>query len=597
LTESRKDSSYNLSRRYRHLFRLPSSIRGVLFASIPTILLALLVQSTFHVALAKLVVFALATELTLLATIEIDQQLLKRRSGVATYRRLAAIAIISNTLWLVPGLLGLLDLFLTHIEGRFLALIILGMFFAISFRAFVFGSVFYRNTIHGLPLAFLQPALLAIAMTFPWAKIFTAGFQLIAAGLAGLVLVIAIEVYLRSINSAPLGDLKPLQLLQAFLSAWTLEERATIEDILEKVSRSTQVKTSMMKIDGKSSEENALLVVPGIHPGPFYPIGSSNLPDDIYSKLRTAETIPLTVHSISDHELNLPSKLEVENYVTSLKHAERIDQGRSMTLPCVKKQGKATVTGITFGSTCVIALTQAPYGMEDFPTEVRKEIEERAVRLGFKLTLVIDTHNSEGAKPNDAECQDAIGAASAVIEELSRSKQQSFRIGFAHTSEIKTSAHEDIGPAGMGLLYFDLGADSSFCLVIVDANNCKLGFREKVFQEFERTTGNRILELCTSDTHVTAAKTPTAKGYLALGDLISTNDFVAILNVLLEKARNRVAEGSFSASSVLSHVRTIGSEILEEFSGLTDSTLSTAKRGAKLLTVLVMALVIIVAIA
>ena len=59
---------------------------------------------------------------------------------------------------------------------------------------------------------------------------------------------------------------------------------------------------------------------------------------------------------------------------------------------------------------------------------------------------------------------------------------------------------------------------TKFCFVIVDANNSKLGFREEVFKDFEKIAGVRILELCTSDTHVTAAKTSGAKGYVALGD-------------------------------------------------------------------------------
>ena len=89
------------------------------------------------------------------------------------------------------------------------------------------------------------------------------------------------------------------------------------------------------------------------------------------------------------------------------------------------------------------------------------------------------------------------------------------------------------------MLYFDLGDASRFCFVITDANNSKLGFREEVFREFEKNTGARILELCTSDTHVTAAKTSSAKGYFALGDLISVEEFGSILKSLHDLAKGR----------------------------------------------------------
>lgn len=555
-----------------------------------------MIQSTFHATVSRFIAVAIVAEITLLLTIEIDRQLLKRKSGVATYRRLSAIAIISNSIWAALGLLGLLASSVTHDEGRFIVLIILGLFFALSLRAFVFGSVFYGNIISALPLSFVQPVLLAVAITFPWSPLPSRELQLTAGCLAGLVYVIAIEAYLHSINnSSPDGDIKPFQLLQAFLSAWTLEDPTRIEEILERESKATKVETSLLKIKGNSNEPSALIVVPGIHPGPFYPVGSSNLPGDIYSRLRSSESIPLTVHSISDHELNLPSRAEVEGYAKSLEQTKLTDEGRSMTLPVVKRQGKATVTGFAFGSICVIALTQAPYGMEDFPIGVREEIDQFAAGNGFKQVLVIDTHNSEGTKPNESECIDAVGAAKAVIEELAKSKQKEFKVGFVHSSEIKTLISADIGPAGVGLLYFDLG-ETTFCFVIVDANNSKIGFREEVLQKFERSTGKKILEMCTSDTHVTAAKTTTAKGYLALGDVIPTDDFAAMLVSLFGAAKSRLALGSFSASSVASDVKTIGSEMLEDFSGLTDSTLSAAKRGAKLLAVLGVALIIIVAI-
>ncbi|MGA2874760.1 MAG: DUF2070 family protein [Nitrososphaerales archaeon] len=598
MTAPEKDSSNNLSRRYRHLFRLPSTSESILFASIPAILLEVIVQSVLKVTLTRVLAFAILTELILLLTIEIDRQLLKRRSGVGTYRRIAAIAIISNMLWLLIGLVALLVFLLSRNDGRFIALVIVGLFFAVCFRAFIFGSIFYGNTIQGLPLSFVQPVLLGIGIVYVWNTSKINEFEIITAVLAGMVYLIAIEAYLRSVNnSAPIGGMKPLQLLQAFLSAWTLEDAAKIEDVLGKVSKTTDVGTSMIRIEGSSNGENALIIVPGIHPGPFYPIGSSNLPGDIYSKLRTAQTVPLTVHSISDHELNLPSKSEVESYVVSLENPKQIDEGKAMTLPVVKKQGKATATGIAFGSTCLVALTQAPYGMEDFPIRVKNEIDRISNEKGFKLALVIDTHNSEGAKPNEKECGDAINAAREAIDELTKSKQQNFKLGFAHSSELNVSIPKDVGPAGMGLLYFEVGESCKYCFVIVDANNSKLGFREEVFKDFEKIAGVGILELCTSDTHVTAAKTSGAKGYLALGDLVSVDAFVAVLNSLHDIAKSRVGAGSFDASSVTTHVKTIGSEILQDFSGLIDNTSSAAKRGAEILGILGAAIVVLIAIA
>ncbi|MHB2035966.1 MAG: DUF2070 family protein [Nitrososphaerales archaeon] len=596
MTDQEKDSSDNLARRYRRLFRLPSMRKSIVFASIPTLLVELIARSVLGGELAGLLVYAILAELTLLLTVGFDRQLLKRQSSVGTYRRLVAISIMSNSLWLAVAVVSLLSFLVTHSETRFAALMIVGMFFAVSFRALIFGSVFYGNTVRGLPLSLVQPFLLAIPIMYSPTLLSENPLPIISAVLIGLVYVSAAELYLRSINNtAPIGGQKPLQLFQSFLNAWILEDATKMENVLDKVSKPIGVSTGMIKIGENSDGKSVLLVVPGIHPGPFYPVGSSNLPADIYSKLRSPEVIPLTVHSISDHELNLPSKSEVENYVGSLREAKQIDHGVSMSTPVVRKQGKATVTGIVFGLTCLIAITQAPYGMEDFPVKVRMEIESRANAAGFKLALVIDTHNSEGQKPNEAECEDAIVAATATIEELAKSKRNDIKVGFAHSSELDTSVPKDIGPAGLGLLVFEV-ENNKFCFVIVDANNSKIGFREDVFREFEKETGTKILELCTSDTHVTAAKTSGAKGYLALGDMVSVDAFTKILSSLYEKANSRIGPGSYSSMSVTSQVKTIGSEILREFSGIMDQTSATAKRGAEILSVLGILVIIIAAI-
>ncbi|MDA4130986.1 MAG: DUF2070 family protein, partial [Thaumarchaeota archaeon] len=199
-------------------------------------------------------------------------------------------------------------------------------------------------------------------------------------------------------------------------------------------------------------------------------------------------------------------------------------------------------------------------------------------------------------KPNGEETENIIKVASELIAELSSAKQQSFKVGFAHSSEIGSKLPNDVGPAGIGLLYFDLSNTSRFCFLVVDANNAKLGFREKILEEFLAKTEVRILEICTSDTHVTAARTFEAKGYLALGDRMSHEDFVSVLLLLFEKARSRSSVGQFSTLATISQVKTIGGEVMDDFSGLLDETSLIAKRGAAALALVAVVVTTLVAI-
>ncbi|MFI5420706.1 MAG: DUF2070 family protein, partial [Nitrososphaerales archaeon] len=240
--------------------------------------------------------------------------------------------------------------------------------------------------------------------------------------------------------------------------------------------------------------------------------------------------------------------------------------------------------------------TQSPFGMEDLPAEIAQEINAEAQKRGFKSAFVIDSHNSLGTKPNREETMDIIKAAREVVGELSVVQQRDFVEGFAHSSEIDAKLLDDIGPAGVGLLYFEPENSRGFCLVIVDANNAQLGFREKVLQQFATRTGTEIMEICTSDTHITAARTLETKGYLALGDRTSPEQFSKILTTLYEKARLRRTAAQYSTFVATSEVKTVGGEVLDDFSGLLDQTSLIAKQGATVLAVVAIVVTVLVAI-
>jgi putative membrane protein len=597
--EERRDSTTNIHRRYKHLFRLPARNRTLAYGSIIVLVITFISRTALGYPTAQTALFLIGAEFLLLLSVEIDTLVLKRHNKVASFRRLGSLTIITDSIWALLVLVGLVIAFLTHDLARLVPLIILGGLFATSFRALILGSLFYEKTWQGIPLAFVQPLLLFIPIGFQF-RILTLNFFMgnpapAAAILGGIIALAGIEIYMSSINKIKVSVYRPLELLQAFLDAWAAEDSTNLERFLDATSKELIIESRMLTISS-SEQRKAIIIVPGVHPGPFYPIGSSNIPADIFARLKSNEVIPMVVHSMSDHGMNLPSKTQVERYVSELKDQNEIlDSGFTMSTPFAKQVGKATVTGLAFGFTLSIAITQAPYGMEDFPVEVRKEIEDYSSSKKFKNVLVIDTHNSEGEKPNEKECSDALEAAKIVIDQLSNAKQFDFKVGISHSSELNEKLDPDVGPAGIGLILMEV-AGERFSFVTVDSNNAVIGFREKTFSQFEKATKSRILELCTSDTHVTAAKTSDAKGYLALGDASSYQKFSEVLAKLYQKAANTVGIGSFSSSMVRGRVKTIGSEVLDDFSGLLDSASSEAKNGARILGTIVLVITAIVAL-
>ena len=59
------------------------------------------------------------------------------------------------------------------------------------------------------------------------------------------------------------------------------------------------------------------------------------------------------MHSVSDHSLNIPSKIEVERYVQTLSKATILEKSNVCTIPVQINIDKSIVTGIAFGNVAV----------------------------------------------------------------------------------------------------------------------------------------------------------------------------------------------------------------------------------------------------
>jgi len=153
--ELEKNSTGNLQRRYSYLFRLPSTGLSLIFASLPTVAVELVTRLVLGTGIERTIIYAITTEIALIVGIEIDNLILKKNE-IASFRRLSTISIISNSLWFLISIVGWVIYAGTKSEGRFFSLVLLGAFFAISFRALVFGSVFFPKPAKGLPLAIVS---------------------------------------------------------------------------------------------------------------------------------------------------------------------------------------------------------------------------------------------------------------------------------------------------------------------------------------------------------------------------------------------------------------------------------------------------------
>jgi len=562
----------NIRRRFGLLFTLPSTPLNLVLLLAASSPIPAVTYLSRRVDTLSAAAGLLGFEAFLFASLLIERYIL-RRSPLATFRRLVFTSFMSNSIWLTVMAIGLLYL------NEPSQILILGAFYATAFRLLIFRSVFLKRTSAALAASSLQPTLLTLSLTLGSALSdgLTAKPSIY---IGGSILVVSVLVYLKIVNNSGEALLKTsaLTMFQAFLEAWSSDQPESLEDVMKMSGSDISVRTSLI-ILGMGGSRSAL-VVPEVHPGPFYPVGSSNLPFQIYEHLLQRGLRPLVLHGISGHELNLTSKKDVERLLKSLDELVELGGGDKCTRPLTVSFGRAVAHGMAFGEYAFVTLTLSD-GMEDLPIKVKTSMQESALRLGFKYILLVDSHNSQGSFVGDEECFELLAAGEELLKRLKGAEQHLFKAGYSHSSELGLKFNRDIGPAGIAVLALDVGGEKRL-LVSVDANNARKGVREEIISCFE-DSGIPVLELCTSDTHITAGKIMTVNGYVALGDETRVDHIVGIVKELSKRAVSRLSDSKFYVKYADTNVKIVGEDMLNHLSDAIDMVTAAAKRGGIIL--------------
>jgi len=494
-----------------------------------------------------------------------------RNLPVAKLSKIHHSNAFANLLWLVTIAFGIASANVLAKPETSIAFIVEGMFLAAGFRIVVFTSVFGASLPKAILISPILPMIFfASFMPIEQIPLNLSNIVALSFGL-GLLLIAAIWAVVTDRAGRP-NVSSTFKLLQAYLLAWTEKNPKLMEKIIE--GRARESKVSTYTLEFKTSRGRSAIVVPDIHPGPFYPVGGSNLPYEIYKTYSQNSVQTVVMHSISDHSLNLPSKAQVENYLNSLNDQKTFESGNTCTEPIVIQVNKARVSGLAFNKVALLMLSLSPYGMEDVPELIRKEVEGYAGSKGFSHVLVIDSHNSMGEYLSEDDSSDLLKACKVTLDELVKKPQDNFKVGFCHSSEIGANAN-DVGPAGMSVMMINVN-DKSFAICWADSNNMARGLREHVF---EQLAANNIsmLEVCTSDTHYTSGNARNVTGYFTFGSLSSPDTVSKWYLEMAKKAGEKVENASYDASQTSSEVKVMGSEQFSDYSKALDRALNVTK--------------------
>ena len=476
-------------------------------------------------------------------------------------------SLFGNMLWVVTILMGLLSS-LVLAKDTSLFFITFGMILFASFRIGLYTTTLGASLKKAWAIAFIQP----LAMFFVlipqelWISMLS---NPIALGYGFSFLIIASAWSIVTDRAGRPGMKSTHKTIQAYLASQGNDVKDA-EELMEEHATETKVGTSQIRFSSEN-ETKFTMVLPEIHPGPYHPVGGSNIPYLIYKNFSSSAMV---MHSISDHALNLPSRNEVDNYLKNLQNFEIKEEGMKCTEPVVVQINKARVTGMLFGNNPLLLLSLAPHGMEDIPSYMKKEIEQYGNNRNFTKIMTVDCHNAMGEEISKEDGEDMLKAAKSCLDSLITKESFPIELGYANTNDMDVWT-EDLAMGGLGITCLKIN-NKKYFLGWADANNMENGIREKIIENFSNK-GYNLLEICTSDTHYAAVKARNRNGYYQLGLITSGDKLSKWFMEIAENAQSNITSAKYEILENETEVKVMGQSIYEDYSKALENSLKITK--------------------
>jgi putative membrane protein len=563
--ERRSDDVSNIHNRFSLTLINPSSHY---FSLIASLIIAAVITVTTYLGYLGTNDFLFRIPLVigvLAATQLIDTRFTKKKE----YSKSLHASLFANMLWIVTLLMGLLASFVLGKEAS-LFFVTFGMFLFASFRIGIFTTTLGVSIRKAWAICFVQPLAMFLAL-MPHEMWISTITNPIALGYGTSFLIIASVWSVLTDRAGRPGMESTHKTIQAYLASQG-NDFTEAEEIMEHRSSKTRVSTAQIRLLSSNGNAEFRMVLPEIHPGPYHPVGGSNIPYLIYKNLNSSAMV---MHSISDHALNLPSKNEVERYLQDLGNSKVKEEGLVCTEPVTVQINKARVIGLLFGNNPLLFLSLSPQGMEDIPSYMKTEIEQYAKNRNYTRTMIVDCHNAMGPEIPKEDGEDMLKAAKSCLDSLITKENYPIEFGYANSDGMDVWT-EDLGMGGLGVVCLKIN-DKKFFLGWADANNMENGVREKIIENFAKRDKN-LLEICTSDTHYAPVKARNKNGYYQLGLITGAEK---LSKWFLEIAKNAEAKTTSARYEILENrteVKIMGQGIFEDYSKALDNSLNITKR-------------------
>ena len=508
-----------------------------------------------------------------LGVLVLTQLLDTRFTRKREYSKSLHSSLFANMLWAAALLMGLLSsaVLAREVQPFFVAF---GMLLFASFRIGIYTTTLGASIGRAWAICLVQPLAMFLALVphDMWVPLLGDPAALLY---GALFMVIASVWSVLTDRAGRPGMESTHRTIQAYLASQGNDFREA-EEIMERRSHRARVSTSQVRLSPRDGGNGGggsefRVVLPEIHPGPYHPVGGSNIPYLIYKSMSSSAMV---MHSVSDHALNLPSRNEVERYLRGLKDSRVREEGLQCTEPVTVQINRARVTGLLFGSNPLLLLSLSPHGMEDVPNYIKTEIEQYAGNRNYSRAMIVDCHNAMGSEISREDGQDMLKAAKSCLDTLITKASYPLEFGYANSEDMDVWT-EDLGMGGLGVVCLEVNGRRWF-LGWADANNMENGVREKIIDNLAKRDC-RLLEICTSDTHYAPVKARNRNGYYQLGLVTGADRLSGWFLKIARSAEARTASAKFEILESQTDVMVMGQGIYADYSRALDNSLKITK--------------------
>jgi putative membrane protein len=492
--------------------------------------------------------------------------LLTDRRTIADFRRISALLLVGDVLWIIFVTFGAVFTALTGLHDALGNAFLFGAFTSAGLEFLVIDGVFTERVWLAVTLAAIHPTATLVILRFAELSLRFDPFS----ALFGVLAFAMIAAFPLLLGGRKTGEgHSVLSLFRAFMKTWAGGDAADLEHIIADHSEEAQVTTKVVRF--RTQTVDVFLVLPGVHPGPFHPVGSYDLPG-VISRAFKGQGAVMTLHRPGGHERNLATREETERYAIEMSEFARtissLAADANMKGPIQTRVGKANISAMSFSTDMILTVSFAPLGSDDLSAEVESELSGPASAAGFEVT-VVDAHNSieghhESVDSTNPEWRQ-------LFERMKLVEATPFKVGYAHSGEFGFGTCEDLTENGISLIMFET-SHGKFVLILADANNTIPTLRAEIVKALE-SLGYELIEFCTSDSHNLAARGLTvSRGYKALGEATPTETLVKLVTDIAKLAETRLSQSSCGSGRFTSTVKVFGAKTLEEFAAITQSS-------------------------